>query len=173
MIAKHPTLEQKAQALLQVLDNDMAYIERNLKTLDQLRQLVIKRDEQGLRTLLETIRHQNIGYHQNEQRREQLRAELAQLAQCLPSDMTLSHLETYLGQSTRQQIQTKKKQLRLLTRQLHADYKNTAVLLNDCARLNRALLKAMFKAQPGQGMTYRFNGALKRNASVNMLNLSF
>lgn len=173
MIATQPTIQQKAQDLLKVLENDIAHIETNLKTLDQLRQLVIKRDENGLRQLLDKIRTQSTGHCQNELRREQLRSELAHLAQCLPAEMTLSHLETYLNQGTREKIHTQKKRLRQLTRKLTREVKNTALLLNDCARLNRALLKAMFKPQGTQGLTYRFNGSIKRNASVNMLNLSF
>ena len=173
MIATQATLQQKAQALLKVLENDITYIETSLKTLDQLRQLVIKRDEKGLRQLLDDIRGQSMGYCQNELRREQLRAELAHLAQCLPAEMTLSHLETYLDQDTREKIQTQKKRLRLLTRQLKREVKNTGLLLNDCARLNRALLKAMLQSQATQGLTYQLNGSIKRNASMNMLNLSF
>ena len=173
MIATQSTLQQKAQTLLGVLQQDVRHIEQSLDFLDRLRSLLIKRDEQGLKALLQEIQQENETYRHHERRRDQLRQELATLTACLPAEMTLSHLETYLESTTRRDIRQCKLHLRDLSRRLQAEYRATTLLLHDLSRLNRALFKAIFQPPNAPPMTYGVNGSLKRDNRLGMLNLSF
>lgn len=173
MIATQSTLQQKAQILLDVLQQDVRHIEQSLTFLNRLRCLLIKRDEQGLKALLREIQQENKTYRDHEQRRDRLRQELATLTACLPTEVTLSHLETYLESGTRRDIRQCKHQLIDLTRRLQSEVRATALLLHDLMRFNHMLFKAIFQSQETPGTTYGINGSLRQDGRIGMLNLTF
>ncbi|MHC4455543.1 MAG: hypothetical protein ACYS0I_00390, partial [Planctomycetota bacterium] len=90
-----------ADELLVVLDRDIQHIEKNLSRLNELRSLVIKRDEAALRKLLETIKADSDSYASNESKRQSLRKELADAIGCDVHQMTLSVLEDNLSKEKR------------------------------------------------------------------------
>ncbi len=60
--------------------------------LDTLRVLLIKKEDAALQRLLEEVRRQAETYQANEQKRQQLRRELAADLGCTPGEVTLSQL---------------------------------------------------------------------------------
>ncbi|MHC4482152.1 MAG: hypothetical protein ACYSW4_01245 [Planctomycetota bacterium] len=59
-------IEDKVDKLVVVLDKDIQHIQEALSQLNELRSLVIKRDEVALGKLLERIRVESDGYTANE-----------------------------------------------------------------------------------------------------------
>ena len=85
-------IESKVDQLFGVLDEDIRYIRENLSRLNELRSLVVKRDDTSLRKLLESIQSDSNSYKDNELKRRSLRKELATAFNCGFEQMTLSRL---------------------------------------------------------------------------------
>ncbi len=68
-------IENKVDELLTVLDRDIRYIRENLSRLNELRSLVVKRDDASLRKLLGSIQSESNSYKDNELKRHLLREE--------------------------------------------------------------------------------------------------
>ena len=62
--------------LLAVLDVDIQHVGEVLIRLDELRSLIVKRDEESLGELLESIQKESNEYSANEKSRQKLREEL-------------------------------------------------------------------------------------------------
>ncbi len=58
-------IENKVARLLTVLDRDILHIQQSLLRLDELRDLVVKRDDATLRRLLESIQSESKTYKEN------------------------------------------------------------------------------------------------------------
>ena len=68
-------IENKVDELLTVLDRDIRYIRENLSRLNELRSLVVKRDDASLRKLLGSIQSESNSCKDNELKRHLLREE--------------------------------------------------------------------------------------------------
>jgi len=90
-------IEDKVDKLLVVLDSDIRHIRENLSRLNELRGLVIKRDDASLCKLLGTIQSESNSYKDNELKRRLLREELATVWDCGFEQITLSKLEAELS----------------------------------------------------------------------------
>ena len=66
-------IEDKVDELLVCLDIDALNIQENLSQLNELRSLVIKRDDAALGTLLEKIQAKSDKYRSNESNRQSIR----------------------------------------------------------------------------------------------------
>jgi len=163
-------IEVKVDELLIVLDNDISHLEESLLRLDELRGLVIKRDEAGLGRLLEGIRVESDSYAANESNRRQIRKELAQFFGCQIEELTLSRLETQLGECKNAEVAARKAQLRSLARKLKTEHLSTAMLLADCARFNRMLLKSILSPGPSTATTYGCDGTVKTQGQTAFMN---
>ena len=84
--------EEKINELLSILDKDIGHIHCTLSRLNELRGLVIKRDEGALAELLESIRIEAEDYSSNESERQSVCNSLARLLGCSLEQMTLSRL---------------------------------------------------------------------------------
>ncbi len=82
-------IEDKVDELLVVLDRDIRHIQENLLRLNELRGLVIKRDEASLQKLLESIQSETNSYKDNELKRQSLREELETAFSCSIEQATL------------------------------------------------------------------------------------
>ena len=60
------SIEDKVDELLLVLDEDIRHIQQSLSWLNELRSLIIKRDDASLGKLLELIRSESEGYRKHE-----------------------------------------------------------------------------------------------------------
>ncbi|MHC4707434.1 MAG: hypothetical protein ACYS8I_10160 [Planctomycetota bacterium] len=137
-------IESKVDELLHLLDGDIQHIQENLSRLNELRSLVIKRNEADLKKLLESIRAESDSCRKHEVERTRLRKELAKALDCNLEDMTLSKLETMLSGEKRIEVAAKKAELKALAGRLKKEHLSTTMLLSDCARFNRQILKCIF-----------------------------
>jgi hypothetical protein len=163
----------KVDRLLAVLDEDIRHIRGSLSRLDELRSLVIKRDDTALARLLENIRSEADDYAANESMRQAIREELADAVGCEVETMTLSRLETVLPEDRRAQVADRKARLRALVNELRKEHISTAMLLSECARFNSQLLRAVFNIGRTGSVTYSPTGAAKRQTDTTLVNLQY
>jgi flagellar biosynthesis/type III secretory pathway chaperone len=159
--------------LLAVLDKDIQHIQDSLSWLNELRRLVLKRDDTALGKLLESIRAEADGYTANESKRCSIRKDLADALGCSVKQMTLSALEGALPKEEKVQVENRKTKLRALIEQLRREHLSTALLLSDCASFNNRLFKALFDLDGKETVFYRPNGAAKRQTGMNFVNMQF
>jgi hypothetical protein len=157
--------------LLDVLDTDIENIHRNLSALNQLRSSVIKRDNDCLAQLLKKIQAEAGGHKNNESKRKSIRKELAHSLGCPAEKVTLTSLAQILPEEKKGLITERKEKLTELLKQLKNEYHATAVLLSECSRFNRILLKTLFDNKTAETVTYDAEGSALRHfdsAFVNM-----
>ncbi|MGD0785207.1 MAG: hypothetical protein ABR969_05280 [Sedimentisphaerales bacterium] len=166
-------IENKVDQLLVVLDNDIQHLQDNLSTLNELRGLVIKRDDVSLQKLLESIQSESNSYKENELKRRLLREELAVALDCSLAQMTLSRLETALSEDKKTEIVQRKIKLQTLAGKLKKEHSSTAMLLSDCARFNSVLLKGILEFGQAGTITYSSRGFAERQINPAFINLQF
>jgi hypothetical protein len=166
-------IEDKVDGLLVVLDKDIRHIQESLSRLDELRSLVIKRDDAALGELLEKIRAESDSYAANESNRQSVRKELAIVLECDLEQMTLSKLEAALSEEKKTQVAQRKTKLRSLTKELKKEHLSTVLLLSECARFNRLLLSSIFDLGKIGTITYDSNGAASRQTGAGFVNMQF
>jgi hypothetical protein len=160
-----PGIEAKVDELLVVLDEDIRHVRASLLRLDELRSLVIKRDQAALGRLLEKIREESQEYSMNESKRESIRMEFAAGLRRPVGDVTLSRLESVLGDERRIEVAERKALLRSLMQKLKKEHARTAMLLSDCARFNSALLRSIIEPGNAGAGTYGSDGIKRVQAN--------
>ncbi len=166
-------IEDKINELLSILDTDIENTEKNLSRLNELRSLVIKRDEVNLGKLLESIRFESRGDADQDLRRGSVRRELAQALGCSIGEVTLSRLSNIVSQDKSAQIIQRRTRLLSLTEELKREHLSTAMLLSECARFNSLLLKNIFDISKSGTVTYDSTGGTKRQTETAFMNLEF
>lgn len=166
-------IEDKVDELLVCLDTDIENIKESLSRLNDLRRLVVKRDDASLGKLLESIRAESDSYKKNELRRQSLRKELATALDCSIEQVTLSRLDTVLPEERKVQVAERKGKLQSLAEQLKKEHLSTALLLAECARFNRLLLKSIFDLGRTGMVYYGSDGSAKRQIDTAFMNLQF
>ena len=173
MKATSDGIEEKVDELLACLDKDIQHIEQNLSQLNELRSLVIKREDVALGKLLESIRAGEESYRNHELYRQSIRKELAIAFDYNTEQMTLSVLEATLPKAKRAQISQMKTKLRSLIEECKKEYLSTTLLLSECARFNNMLLKSIFDIGRTETVYYNSNGAARRQSEMAFVNLQF
>ena len=163
----------KVDQLLIVLDGQSQRMQANLERLNELRALVVKRDETELRKLLNVIQSESGDFRDNELRREQLQAELACVFGCDLKQMTLSRLADELSGEIRDKIIEIRTALQTMGQKLKNEYLSTMMLLSDCARFNRTLLNNILNLGQTGNVTYNSNGSADRRGRTSFVNLQF
>jgi hypothetical protein len=166
-------IEDKIDELLVVLDEDIRHIEESLLRLNELRGLVVKRDETSLGKLLESIQAESDSYRKNELRRQLIRKELAAAFGSSIKQMTLSRLEEVLQEEKKTKIAERKARLKLLTEELRKEHSGTVLLLADCAQFNSLLLRSIFNFGNSPTVFYGSDGTTKRQTGAAFVNLQF
>ena len=164
-------IEDKVDELLVCLGKDVRHIEESLSHLNELRSLVIRRDDAGLGELLESLRTRSDLYAGHESNRLSIRRDLAHMLGCKPEQVTLTTLARCLPEGKKEpviEIQTK---LRALTGELKTEHMSTALLLSECARLNNLLLRSLFDLGRTESVYYNSSGAAKRQMDGALMNL--
>ena len=164
-------IEEKIDALLTCLDNDVQHLQKGILQLDELRRLVIKHDDDALSILLEEIQTEVDDYKRHERKRQSIWRELAAVLGYDLKQMTLSTLETILPKAITGRITEKKKQIRGLVEELRKEHVSTSMLLLECARINHTLLKGIFNHRKVESLCYNANGAAKRQTDVALIDL--
>jgi hypothetical protein len=173
MNATATEIESKVDGLLAVLDKDIQHIHDTLSQLNELRSLVIKRDDTALARLLRSIRAEADSYAANESERRSVRRELAGAFGCNVEQMTLSRLETMLPEQKKVQVSNRKASLQALVKELKKEHLSTAMLLSECARFNSLLLRTIFDVGKTGTVMYSPNGASKQQIDKTLVNLQF
>lgn len=166
-------IEDRVDELLVVLDRDIQHIQENLSRLNELRSLIVKRDDAALGRLLESIQAESNSYKGNELRRQLIRDELAVAMDCNLEEMTLSRLEAELSEEKRAEVAKRKTELQALTKKLKKEHLSTTMLLSDCTRFNSLLLKSVFGLDKTGTVTYNSSGSAKRQTDTAFVNLEF
>jgi flagellar biosynthesis/type III secretory pathway chaperone len=168
-----PVLEMDVGALLDILDEDIRHVQTVLQRLDQLRSLLIKRDDAGLEELLAELALRSEAHAANEQKRQDLRREFAAHLACPIEQVTLSRLARLAPAAQRNDISERQKMLKSLIDRLRGEHALTTRLLADCSRFNQSLLR-LFLGQSGRGaVSYGANGAPVRRADATLMSLHF
>ena len=167
------SVRETVENLLEVLDIDIQHIQYSLDYLDNLRGLLIKRDETSLSELLNKIRIESTSYKQNELMRHKLRLQLADLMHCNIHDMTLSYLAKQLPEPLSSELSQKKYTLRELTNKLKQEHTHTSWLVMDCMRFNNTLFNAMFNKGRDRTLTYTPKGRTKQHTENSMMSIQF
>jgi hypothetical protein len=164
-------LSRNVEDLLGVLKRDVQHIERTLSFLNEIRVLVIKRDENNLGRLLEEIRAEAQQYSANEQRRRTISGQLAVLLGCKPAELTLSALRSHLDEPAKSDVAERQEQLRTLAQRLQGEYVMTASLLSDCARINSRLLRVVFEQSRTGLVCYDSQGTTARGSDAAFMSM--
>ena len=143
--------------LVEVLDENIRQVKLTIVRLDELRSAVIKRDEAGLRALLETIQDEGPSYSMVESRRERIRKRLANILGCTAGELNLSRICSHLSAEKSGSILSRQEQLQQLSDKLRIEHTSTRILLMECRRFNNILLRGIF-GQGGEGITYDKRG---------------
>lgn len=167
------TIQDWVDELLVVLDEDIQHINNTLSRLNELRSLVIKRDEVALSKLLEVIKAESDRYKSHESKRQAIRRELAIALGINFEQMTLSVLEAILTKEKKDQLAGRKEMLKSLIKQLNKEHLSTTLLLSECARVNSLLLKSIFDLGKTDFVYYNSNGSAKRQTETAFVNLKF
>jgi len=165
--------EDRVNQLLAVLDKDIQHILENLSRLNELRGLVVKRDDVSLQKLLGSIKSESNSYKENELKRLSLRKELAIASNCSLKQMTLSRLEAELSGEKQAEVAERKTTLQTLAVKLKKEHLSTTMLLADCARFNSVLLKSVLESVQTGTVTYTPKGFVKRQTGSAFVNLEF
>jgi len=165
--------QSKIKELLIVLDGDIEHIRKSLSLLNELRSLVVKRDDESLSKLLESISGQAQDYENHQAKRLSIRKDLAQALGCRTREVTLSALEGVVPEENKAGITGRKEQLRSLTEQLKKEHLSTTMLLSDCAKFNHMLLENVFKLSRDQTVTYDSAGIAEHQNKMAFMNLQF
>ncbi len=166
-------IELHVVALLKVLDVDIQHLRSKLLLLDELRGLVLKRDETGLRSLLEGVQTRLDGNAENESKRMSIRETLAEMLGWEVEKVTLTRLEEAVADPQHLGIAAKKAELISLVGSLRAEYSRTAFLLSECARFNRLLLNGIMEFGRTTALTYKSNGTTELQSSAAFVNMRF
>lgn len=167
------TAATKVDELLAVLDEDIRHLEAHLSHLEELRGLLIKRDDAALGRLLIDIRQQGDAHAVNERRRHEIRTELAGLLGCNDAQVTLSTLQASLADPRRQAVIDRQAKLKSLVQRMKREHTLTSLLVSDCARFNRSLMGAFFGLGHSGGMTYGPSGAARAQTDASLVSLQF
>jgi hypothetical protein len=153
-------IENMVDEMLECLDVDIEHIQKNLSRLNELRSLVIKRDDASLQALLDCIQAESENYKENELKRQMLRKILADSLGCNVEKITLSMLGNLLSIIKRNRVSERKSQLKTLIENFKREYANTIILLSECARFNRMMIKNIFNPGRKGSVYYRANGTI-------------
>ncbi len=168
-----PGVDTRIQTLLTVLHDDIEHLQTALRHLDQLRSLLVKRDDTGLQKLLTDLSSEAEVHSAREQERQNLRREIACELRCDWKQVTLSRLAQSVSEPRRAEILDCQKQLQSLTAQLKREHLQTNLLIADCARFNRALIHAFLGQGDRGNACYGATGAVARPANAALMNLHF
>jgi len=164
-------LEKKLDELLVVLDKDIQHMQKSMSRLNELRGLVIKRDDASLGKLLGAIQKESGDYRENESNRQSIRKELAMALGCGIEEMTLSKLEAMTPECKRAEVGRRKTELKSLSQTLRKEYLVTAKLLSECARFNNKLLTSILDLGRTGTVTYDSDGSAERPAGATFMSM--
>ena len=164
-------IEDKINELMIVLDIDISHLQESLLRLNDLRMLVIKRDNGKLGELLLKIEASTNSHKENEQRRDQICKYLAEACGIESEFATLADIEELIDGPLKLEFNQKRSKLKVLAFEVKKDHLSASMLLSDCARVNRMLLDSIFGGGKGREISYSANGSAKRENNINFMSM--
>ena len=164
-------IENKINELMMVIDIDIAHLQESLLRLNDLRMLVVKRDNDKLGKLLMTIEASTNSHKENEQRRQQICQYLAEAAGIDSKYATLVDIEGMIDGPMKMEFNRKRLKLKVLVSEVKNDHLSASMLLADCARVNRMLLDGIFGGGKGREISYSANGSAKRENNIDFMSM--
>ncbi len=165
--------DDKINELAACLDNDCKHIHDTISQLNELRELIIRRDDAALGKMLEIVLAKSEDYRKNELNRQSIREELAKELECPVEQITLSTLEENVSETARTKLTETKSKLKSLIEELRKEHLSTALLLNECARINNMLLKSIFNMGKTDVVSYDSKGTTRKQTDMAFVNLQF
>ena len=162
-------VKTKIDELVDVLDGDIRHLETALSYLDALRGLLIKRDDAALRELLGQVARHADDRGAGDRRRETLIAGLGSTLGCGADGLTLSALQAALPVENRGDLIDRQRRLKALLSELKREYRLTAILVSDCAKFNRALMRTFFKVDGVDTLTYSPSGTVRHRTNAGLM----
>ena len=167
-------IERKVDKLLACLDVDIVQIQQNISYLNEMRSMIIKRDDVALGKLLEKVQETSEDYIENETNRQSARKELADFLGCSIEQVTLSKVKESLPETSKNRVIETRENLRLLIEELRREYSSTIMLVSECARFNKLLLKSIFDLGKTGSCSYDARGTTRRrDGEAALMNVKF
>lgn len=167
-------IEKKVDKLLACLEVDVQQIKQNISYLNEMRSLIIKRDDIALGKLLETVQEKSEVYKDKEKERQSIRKELADFLGCSIEQITLSKMEESLPETSKNRVIETRENLRLLIEELRREYSSTVMLVSECARFNKLLLRSIFELGKTGSFSYDSRGTTRRHdGEAALMNVKF
>lgn len=132
--------------LAEVLDREIEVLDLRCRQLDRLSPAIALRDEATLDTLLSQIEQTQQAHERIDADLREVRAELADALGLAEGELKLSSLLERLTGSRRSELAERRRKVIALSQDLQQKNFHSAVVLFECARLNRLLLSALFPA---------------------------
>ena len=171
MNAATTELQGKIDELLLVLQKDLEHIEQSVKELDELRELVIKRNDSGLSKLLEQIRSRSQEYGANQKLREELKRQIAEILDWPVGEVRLGKLLQEVPDEQKINVRQMRERLGDMISKLKREHTSTVMLLSDLSRFNSLLLNTILETGQVCGVTYDARGGTSRSGEVAFMNL--
>lgn len=143
--------------LLTALDEQAVGLQARLAHMDAMIVAIVHRDEDKLETLLEEMEQAGLTQPAADARLAAVRAALADSMDCPAKDLRLASLAGRLPEPQRLAVNYRRQRIAVLAEKLQHKHLQTAMLLSECARVNRLLLEAMLP-EAAQPATYNANG---------------
>ncbi len=150
-------LDGLSDELLSVLADDIRHIKHTLERLDSLRAAVVKRDEEGLKSLLDEVESERADYAMVEQKRGVIRRQMADVVGCGIGEMNLSKLCGELTGERRDSVARAQVELKRVCAKLSKEHMATNILLKECSRFNNLLLRGIL-GNGRETVTYNSRG---------------
>jgi len=156
--------------LLGVLDEELEQIKFSLDYLDRLRAAVIRRNEDELKGLLESVKDQSPRTALESKRTAICNKLALVLGCCSISQMNLSKLRANLPDERAAVVAQKQQEVIEYVEKLNRDVTSTGLLLKECSRLNNSLLRKMF-GNGSETVTYNVRGKAKWEAQRGVVSM--
>jgi flagellar biosynthesis/type III secretory pathway chaperone len=144
--------------LVGVLDDEIALLELRVSQLQGMSDAILSRNEEELEKLLDEVERTEQLQSATDSKLKGIRMALAGVFGCEPDEMKLSRLILELPPEKRLAVSHRREHIVRITETLRRKHLETAILLSECARINRMLLSAMFPDSQ-TATTYSAEGA--------------
>ena len=156
-----PDVLALVDALLPILDEEIALLTRRRAQLESLSVLLVERDDEATGRLLDEMEQTETLQADTDRKLQALRSALAGALGCGAGDVRLARLVGELPAGLRSAVDFRRQQIILLVDAFRRQHLCTAMQLVECIRVNRMLLEGLF----GEGRsvtTYDMHGTAAR-----------
>ncbi len=144
MISTAETVRTLLADLTALLDEETALLELRRRQLSDLGVAIVAADDEALGALLEEMEQAQVVQMAADRRLRNLRGALAGALGCRPEDIRLSGLIERLSGEQRAGLAARRQRLRRLADDVRREHIRAAMLLVECARINRELMNGLF-----------------------------